>query len=244
MRRIGYGQRVDRRCGNSAIGGFALTLLTGLPFSEYLSQNSTDIIFRTQQHALLSLYCILIATALGLLIAIAVYRSNVRTNFTIATAAVIFTLPSVALFGFLVSVVGYGLAAVFPVVVAYAMLPIVRNGIVGLQSADPAVLDAARGMGVGGFRMLWQIRLPIAWPVILAGVRVSAQLTVGVVAIAAFVTPVGLGNYGYDALDNLGSVNTQSEAIVCIIFVALVALVFDAVFVAIRRLTTPRGSRV
>jgi osmoprotectant transport system permease protein len=221
-----------------------LTLLTGLPFSEYLSQNSTDIIFRTQQHALLSLYCILIATALGLLIAIAVYRSNVRTNFTIATAAVIFTLPSVALFGFLVSVVGYGLAAVFPVVVAYAMLPIVRNGIVGLQSADPAVLDAARGMGVGGFRMLWQIRLPIAWPVILAGIRVSAQLTVGLVAIAAFVTPVGLGNYGYDALDNLGSVNTQSEAIVCIIFVALVALFFDAVFVVTRRFTTPRGSRV
>ena len=55
--------------------------MTGLPFSEYLSQNSTDIIFRTQQHALLSLYCIVIATVLGLLIAIAVYRSNVRTNF-------------------------------------------------------------------------------------------------------------------------------------------------------------------
>ncbi|MEP7090831.1 MAG: ABC transporter permease [Nocardioidaceae bacterium] len=208
-----------------------------------MSQNRTDIIVRTQQHALLSFYCVALATILGLLIAISVYRSNIKTNFTVSTAAVVFTLPSVALFGFLVSVVGYGLAAVFPVVVAYAMLPIIRNGIVGLQSADPAVLDAARGMGVGSFRMLWQIRLPIAWPVILAGVRVSAQLTVGVVAIAAFVTPVGLGEYGYDALDNLGSVNTKSEAIVCIIFVALVALVFDAVFVVIRRFTTPRGSR-
>ena len=217
--------------------------LNGLSFWEYLSQNSTDIIFRTEQHALLSLYCIVLATILGLLISIGVYRSNVRTNFTISTAAVVFTLPSVALFGLLVSVVGFGLAAVFPVVVAYAMLPIVRNGIVGLQSADPAVLDAARGMGVGGFRMLWQIRFPIAWPVMLAGVRVSAQLTVGVVAIAAFVTPVGLGNYGYEALDNLGSVNTKSQAIVCIVFVAVVALLFDAVFVVIRRFTTPRGSR-
>jgi osmoprotectant transport system permease protein len=225
---------------HSANGGLALN---GLSFSQYLSQNRSDIVFHTQQHALLSFYCIVLATVLGLLISIAVYRSNVRTNFTISTAAVVFTLPSVALFGFLVSVVGYGLAAVFPVVVAYAMLPIIRNGIVGLQSADPAVLDAARGMGVGSFRMLWQIRLPIAWPVILAGVRVSAQLTVGVVAIAAFVTPVGLGNYGYDALDNLGSVNTKDEAIVCIVFVALVALVFDAVFVVIRRFTTPRGSR-
>jgi ABC-type proline/glycine betaine transport system permease subunit len=217
--------------------------LTGLSFSEYLSQNRTEILFRTQQHALLSFLCILIAAILGLVIAILVYRSNARTNFTISTAAVVFTLPSVALFGFLTSIVGYNLTAVFPVVIAYAMLPIVRNGIVGLQSADPAVLDAARGMGVGSLRMLWQIRLPIAWPVILAGVRVSAQLTVGVVAIAAFVTQVGLGEYGYSALDNLGSVNTKNQAIVCIIFVAAVALVFDAVFVVIRRFTTPRGSR-
>ena len=167
--------------------------MNGLSFSEYLSQNRDEIIFRTQQHALLSFYCVLLAAVLGLLIAVAVYRSPVRTNITISTAAVVFTLPSVALFGFLVSVVGYGLASVFPVVVAYAMLPIVRNAIVGLQSADPAVLDAARGMGVGGFRMLWQIRFPIAWPVILAGLRVAAQLTVGIAAIAAFVTPIGLG---------------------------------------------------
>ncbi len=232
---------VYRRCGYSAIGGLSVN---GLPFSEYLSQNLDEIIFRTEQHAQLSAYCIILATILGLLISIAVYRSPVRTSMTISTAAVIFTLPSVALFGFLVSVVGYGLASVFPVVVAYAMLPIIRNGIVGLQSADPAVLDAARGMGVGGFRMLWQIRFPIAWPVILAGVRVAAQLTVGIVAIAAFVTPVGLGEYGYSALDNLGSVNTKSQALVCIIFVALVALLFDAVFVVVRRFTTPRGSRV
>ena len=217
--------------------------MTGLPFREYLSTYSGEILFRTQQHALLSLYCIAAAAVLGMLVAIAAYRSPLASNFSIATAAVFFTLPSVALFGFLVSVVGYGLISVFPVVVGYAMLPIIRNGIVGLQSTDPAVLDAARGMGVGSFRMLWQVRLPIAWPVILAGIRVSAQLTVGVVAIAAFVVKIGLGDYGYSALDNLGSVNTKNEALVCVIFVILVALAFDAVFVVIRRLTTPRGSR-
>jgi osmoprotectant transport system permease protein len=217
--------------------------VNGLSFSEYLSQNRDEIIFRTQQHALLSFYCVLLAAVLGLLIAVAVYRSRVRTNITISTAAVVFTLPSVALFGFLVSVVGYGLISVIPVVVGYAMLPIVRNGIVGLQSADPAVLDAARGMGVGSFRMLWQVRMPIAWPVLLAGIRVSAQLCVGVVAISAFVVKLGLGQYGYSALDNLGSVNTKNQALVCVLFVILVALLFDAVFVVIRRFTTPRGSR-
>ena len=217
--------------------------MNGLSFSEYLSQNRDEIIFRTQQHALLSFYCVAAAAVLGLLVAIASYRSGFASNFSIATAAVFFTLPSVALFGFLVSVVGYGLISVIPVVVGYAMLPIVRNGIVGLQSADPAVLDAARGMGVGPFRMLWQVRMPIAWPVLLAGIRVSAQLCVGVVAISAFVVKLGLGQYGYSALDNLGSVNTKNQALVCVLFVILVALLFDAVFVVIRRFTTPRGSR-
>ena len=217
--------------------------LNGLPFFEYVSQNQSEILFRTQQHALLSLYCIAMAAVLGLLIAIATYQSGVRANFTIASAAVAFTLPSVALFGFLVSIVGSTLLSVFPVIVLYALLPIVRNSIVGLQSADPAVLDAARGMGVGAFRMLWQIRLPIAWPVILAGIRVSSQLSIGIVAIGAFVLPVGLGTFGYDALDNLGSVNTRNQAVVCIIFVALIALLFDGAFVALRRFTTPRGTR-
>ncbi|MGA8209105.1 MAG: ABC transporter permease [Nocardioidaceae bacterium] len=217
--------------------------MNGLPFFEYVSRFSSDIIFRTQQHALLSFYCIVVAAVLGLLVAMAAYRSPWASSVSISTAAVFFTLPSVALFGFLVSVVGYGLVSVFPVVVGYAMLPIIRNAIVGLQSADPAVIDAANGMGVGPFRMMWQIRLPIAWPVVLAGIRVSTQLTVGVVAIAAFVMKVGLGQYGYSALDNLGSVNTRNQALVCVVFVVLVALLFDAFFVVLRRFTTPRGSR-
>lgn len=218
--------------------------MNSLPFGEFLRQYQDDIIFRTQQHALLSLYSVAIAAVLGLLVAIATYRRPGVANLTISAASVGFTLPSVALFGLLISLLGGTLLAVFPVLVLYALLPIIRNGIVGLQSADPFVIDAARGMGVGRFRMLWQIRLPIAWPVILAGLRVSTQLTVGVVAIAAFVVDIGLGEFGYSALDNLGSVNTTNEALVCVIFVALVALVFDALFVIVRRLTTPRGIRV
>ncbi len=218
----------------------------GLPFGEYLSQYREEIIFSTQQHALLSLISILVASVLGVLIAIAAYRSPLGSNATISSAAVAFTIPSVALFGLMLSLIGGAapLMIILPVTVLYALLPIVRNGIVGLQSADPNVLDAARGMGVGGFRMLWQIRFPIAWPVILAGIRVSAQLTVGVVAIAAFVSPLGLGEYGYQALDNLGSVNTRNEAMVCVLFVTAIALVFDAFFVILRRFTTPRGIRV
>lgn len=218
--------------------------MTGLPFGEWLSQNSADVIFRVQQHFLLSIYCVAIAAVVGLTIALLTYRFSFMANTSIATIAVAFTIPSVALFGFVYSVTGDQLLTLVPVVAMYGLLPITRNAVVGLQSADPAVLDAAKGMGVGSFRMLWQIRLPIAWPVILAGLRVSTQLTVGILAIGAFIGNFGLGTFAFNAMNNLGSVNTGNQAVACIVFVAAIALVFDAFFVLVRRFTTPRGARV
>lgn len=218
--------------------------MTGLPFGEWLSQNSATVIFRVQQHFLLSIYCVAIAAVVGLLIALLTYRFSFLANTSIATIAVAFTIPSVALFGFVYSVTGDPLLTLVPVVAMYGLLPITRNAIVGLQSADPAVIDAAKGMGVGSFRMLWQIRLPIAWPVILAGLRVSTQLTVGIVAIGAFIGDFGLGRFAFDAMNNLGSVNTGNQALACVLLVAAVALFFDGFFVLVRRFTTPRGARV
>jgi len=218
--------------------------VTGLPFGEWLSQNQLEVIFRTQQHLLLAIYCVAAAAVVGLLIALLTYRFVSVANVSIAFIAVLFTVPSVALLGFLFSVTRNGLLTLIVGTVIYALLPITRNAVVGLQAADPSVIDAAKGMGVGSFRMLWQIRLPIAWPVILAGLRVSAQLAVGIIAIAAYVANYGLGRLGFDALNNLGSVNTGNQALACIIFVAAVALVLDAVFVLVRRFTTPRGARV
>lgn len=218
--------------------------MTGLPFGEWLSQNQADVIFRVQQHFLLSIYCVALAAAVGLVLALLTYRFEALANLNIGIIAVAFTIPSVAMFGFVYSVTGDELLTMVPVVALYGLLPITRNAIVGLQAADPAVIDAAKGMGVGSARMLWQIRLPIAWPVILAGLRVSTQLTVGILAVGAFVADFGLGILGFNALNNLGSVNTGNEALACVIFVAAIALVFDAFFVVVRRFTTPRGARV
>lgn len=218
--------------------------MTGLPFGEWLSQNQSEVIFRVQQHFLLSIYCVALAAVVGLALGLLTYRFEALANLSIGVIAVAFTIPSVAMFGFVFSVTGDPLLTMVPVVALYGLLPITRNAIVGLQAADPAVIDAAKGMGVGAARMLWQIRLPIAWPVILAGLRVSTQLTVGILAVGAFVADFGLGILGFNALNNLGSVNTGNQALACVIFVAAIALVFDAFFVVVRRFTTPRGSRV
>ncbi len=215
-RRLRFGHGADRPGMRRRRGG---QHVTGLPFPEWLSQNQAEVIFRFQQHFLLSIYCVAIAAVVGLLIALATYRVTPAANVSIGAIAVAFTIPSVALFGFVYSITGDPLLTIVPVVAMYGLLPITRNAIVGLQSADPAVIDAAKGMGVGRFRMLWQIRLPIAWPVILAGLRVSTQLTVGILAIGAFIAPYGLGIFAFNALNNLGSVNTGNEALACVIFV-------------------------
>ncbi|MBC7595127.1 MAG: ABC transporter permease [Kineosporiaceae bacterium] len=215
----------------------------GLSFFEYLKTFRSQLIFDTEQHLLLSVYVIACAAALGLVIAILVYRSDFASTAAVSTSSVMFTLPSIALFGLMIPITGLGLQTAFPILVLYALLPIIRNAVVGLQGVDADMIDAARGLGMARSRILLQIELPIAWPVILTGIRVAAQLTVGIVVIAAYVRGPGLGEGILHALSALGSVNTFNEAVAGTILVILLALVLDLAFVLIRKFTTPRGLR-
>ncbi len=218
--------------------------MNGLPFFEYVNLFRDDLIFATQKHLLVSLYTLLIATILGIGLGMLVYRSKTFSTASIGTLAIGFTIPSIALFGLLVPILGTGLSVGFPVLTMYGLLPILRNTIVGLNSVDKATLDAARGIGMGRLRMLWQIEIPLAWPVILTGVRVAGQLIVGIVVIGAYVRVPGLGEPIFNALQNLGAVNTFNQALSATILVAVIALVLDATFILVRRYSTPRGIRV
>ena len=218
--------------------------MDGLPFNEYLREFQSDLVFATVQHALLAIQVVLVAALFGVLLALGVYRSSWARTALISVAVIAFTIPSLALMGVLQPFFGLGLATVFPALVLYAILPIIRNSIVGLRGVDAALVDAATGMGMSRTRILVRIELPLAWPVILTGLRVSTQLTLGIVAIAAFFAGPGLGTLIFHALGNLGSVNTFNEALAGTLLVAALALLFDLAFVLIRRLTTPRGIRV
>jgi osmoprotectant transport system permease protein len=218
--------------------------MDGLPFWDWVQEYQDDLIFETQRHAILTLYVVLTAAVLGTLIAVATYRSSGWSMFGISVAAVGFTIPSLALFGILVPILGFGLNTIYPALVMYSVLPMIRNGVVGLRSVDPVLLDAARGMGMSRRHILMRIELPLAWPVILAGIRVSTQLAVGLVAIAAFLSGPGLGKFIFHALTAIGSVNTFNEAVAATALVAILAIVFDLALLVVRRLTTPRGIRV
>lgn len=189
------------------------------------------------------LQSVLIATVVAVLIGIAVHRSPLGSSISTAVASAILTVPSFALLGLLIPILGLGVAPTITALVLYALLPILRNTIIGLSSVDPAVTDAARGVGMNRLRVLTAIELPLAWPAILAGIRVSTQLIMGILAIAAYAKGPGLGNLIFSGLARLGSPNAVPQALVGTVLIVVLALVLDGIYVLVGRLTTPRGIR-
>ncbi|MFG1922848.1 ABC transporter permease [Cryptosporangium sp. NPDC048952] len=215
-----------------------------MSFWEYLQYRQDWLFYEAGQHALLVFLAVAIASVLGVALG-AVIRHDPRLSaVTIAITGGLFTVPSLALMTLLLPLLGLGWATSLTALVIYSLLPIVRNTVAGLRAVDPAVVEAARGMGLGPVRTLWRIELPLAWPVVLAGIRVATQLVMGIAAIAAYVAGPGLGNRIFTGLQRLGSANALNDALAGTLGVLVLALAFDAGFVILRRLTTSRGIRV
>ncbi len=185
-----------------------------------------------------------IATALSVLVALYAYRRPRVARTMLSIFSVFLTIPSFALFGLFVPLFGLGAGPAIVALVMYSLLPITRNAIVGLQAVDPAIVDAARGMGMSRNRVLWKIELPLAWPVIITGVRVAVQIVVGISAIAAFIGVTGLGDFIFRGLSTIGGANAVNFALSGTILLAAMGLVLDGALLLLSRLTTPRGIRV
>ncbi|MBO0839757.1 MAG: ATP-binding cassette domain-containing protein [Sciscionella sp.] len=183
-----------------------------------------------------------LAVLIGVAVGVLTYQRRIPAALATTTAAAVLTIPSIALLGIMIGPFGLGTTNVLIALVLYALLPITRNTIVGLRGVDRAVVDAAIGMGLSRSRLLWRVRLPLAWPVILSGIRVSTQMTIGIAAIGAYVKGPGLGNEIFDGLGRFGSVNSLNQVLIGTIGIVVLALLFDLAFVVVRALTTPRDS--
>ncbi|WP_404800721.1 ABC transporter permease [Arthrobacter vasquezii] len=188
--------------------------------------------------------CLILATILSVVIATLVYRSGALTSLANSVSAVGLTIPSFALIGLLIAPFGFGVTPAVIVVTFFAALPILRNAVVGLTGIDKAVIESARGIGMSRFRTLVQVELPMAWPVILAGIRVSAQMVMGIAAITAYALGPGLGGFIFSGLSRLGGANSLESVITGVVAVIILALILDLLLVGLGRITTPRGIRV
>jgi osmoprotectant transport system permease protein len=221
--------------------------VTGLQLTnldDFLARRWEDVVELALQHLAAVAISLALATAIGVLIGLLVWDRPIPRSVSLTAAGIAITIPSLALLALLSPVLGLGWAPTIVSLVFYSLLPIVRNTVVGLREVPAHLVESARGMGMTPARVLLRVQLPLAWPVIVTGIRVAAQLTVGIAAIAAYVAGPGLGVYIFRGLSSLGSVNALNFALTGTLCVVLLALLIDGVFVLVTRYSTPRGLRV
>jgi osmoprotectant transport system permease protein len=162
----------------------------------FLLQNRTEVVVRTLEHIQLVAAAMAIALIVGLPVGVALVRRRALRRWVFGAANIVQTIPSLALFGFLIPVPwigGIGANTAILALALYALLPVLRNTCTGIEGVDAAVLEAARGMGMTPQQVLWQVELPLAAPVLLAGIRVATVISIGVATIAAAIGAGGLG---------------------------------------------------
>ncbi|MGW4021242.1 ABC transporter permease [Streptomyces sp. NPDC005009] len=213
-------------------------------FWEYLGSRHQQLLIDAYQHASVVFQCMVVATLLGVLIGVVTYRSEWAGNLATTATATLLTIPALAMIGLLIPVVGLGVPPTVIALTLYGLLPIVRNAIVGLRGVDPSLVDAAKGIGMSRAARLARVELPLAWPPILTGIRVSTQMLMGIAAIAAYASGPGLGNLIFRGIASLGSKNALNQVLAGTLGIIVLALLFDAAYVLIGRLTIPRGIRV
>jgi len=196
-------------------------------FFDFLFRNRAEVGQLTLEHLMLVAVAMLFAVLAGVPLGIAVARRAALRRWVLGAANVIQTVPSLALFGFLIPVPFFGGIGSRTAIVAltlYALLPIIRNTYAGIAGVDPAVVEAARGMGMTERQLLWRVQVPLALSVILAGVRVAAVISVGVATIAAAIGAGGLGTYIFRGVAMVNNQVILAGAIPA----AFLALVADA----------------
>ena len=212
-------------------------------FLEYLAFSWDHVLELAIGHAIVVSISLAIAVVIGVSLGVLVYRRERAANVALGVAATFLTIPAFALFGLLIPIFGLGYAPAVIALVMYALLPILRNTVTGLRSVDPAVIESARGMGMSPRQRLLRIEMPLAWPVIIAGVRVAMIFLMGIAAIGAAVGSPGLGDDIFAGLARIGSATALNLVIGGILGIVVLALLFDTFFNLLVKLTTSRGIR-
>lgn len=204
-------------------------------FIDYLIQSSAQIIELTKDHVLLTVISVGLAILIGVPLGILISYIKKLNKPVLGTANVIQAIPSMALLGFAIPFLGIGTVPAVVMVILYSLLPIIKNTYTGIQSINPLTLEAARGIGLTKLQILFKVQIPMALPVIMAGVRISAVTAVGLMTMAAFIGASGLGVLIFSGIRTVNNNQILAGAIpACIL-----ALLVDYVVGMIEKVVTP-----
>lgn len=209
---------------------------------QFALDNMDLLLERTLEHIALVAVAVGLATLTGVPIGIAITRNEALAKRVLYVASIIVTIPSIALFGIMIpilSLIGHGIGYL-PAVIAvllYSQLPIIRNTYTAINDVDPALREAARGIGMSPLQRLRMVEIPLAIPVIMAGVRTAVVLNIGVMAIAAYIGAGGLGTFISRGI----SQSDPRQLIVGAVTVSLLAIIIDYSLLALQKYLTPKG---
>src|SRR5690625_4118051 len=212
-------------------------------FGEFLIRRADDMLELGLAHAAVVGAAVLISMLIGVALGVLTYRSERARETVLAITGSFLTIPSFALFILLLGPLGLGWQPVLLALILYGLMPVVRNTVTGLRGVDPAVVESAKGMGLSRRQLLLRIELPLAWPVIITGVRVTALVLLGIAAIGAIVNGPGYGELIFTGLARVGTPVAVNMVLAGTVGVMILAVVFDLAFYAVKRLTTSRGIR-
>lgn len=193
---------------------------------EFIFENLSQLIVATLEHIEIITISIALAVPIGVGLGILITFDERLATVVIWLAGVMMTIPSIAMFGLLIPFVGIGAEPVIVALVLYSQLPVIRNTYVGLTDIDPAALEAGRAMGMTRVQLLRQVQIPKALPVIMAGVRNSVVILIGIAAIGAFIGAGGLGTFIFDGIARAN----VPMIVVATIILSVLALAFDYAF--------------
>jgi osmoprotectant transport system permease protein len=195
----------------------------------YLLSNSDIVAGLAGEHLLLVLVAVAVAVAIGLPLGIIAHRVRILETPILSVTGLLYLIPSLALFAFLIPILGLGARPAIVALVLYSLLVIVRNAIAGLRAVPPENLDAAIGIGMSRVQQMWIVELPLGLPIIVAGIRVAIVMCVGIATIAAYIGAGGLGTLIFR-----GIATGDTDLIIAgAVTIAVIAIVLDA---ALRRL--------
>ena len=201
-----------------------------------LFQNRWDFFLElTVEHLQTSAIAILIAALTGLLIGIFISEYQHTAKIVMSIVNFVYTIPSISLLGFLIPFSGIGETTALIALTVYALLPMVRNTHTGLTNVDPLLLEAATGMGSTRRQVLWKVKLPLAAPVIVAGLRNMAVMTISLAGIASFIGAGGLGVAIYRGI----TTNNKAMTLAGSLLIAILAIVADIVIGTIEKVVNP-----
>ncbi len=198
---------------------------------------------RILEHLALVGWAVGFATVIAVATGILVHRATWLRAPWLSTAGVFLTIPSLALFAVFIPIVGLGFRPSVIALTMYSILPVLRNTVTGLEGVDRAVIESAKGVGLSSRQRLLKVELPLAWPVILTGIRVATLLATGIAAIAILVGGGGLGYFIQNGLNRYPLPTSVESMWTGTVLTVVLALALDALLGLLRRLTTPSGIR-